>query len=153
MFFPSYAIQQFGYLPRSEGKISEKPQPTPYHEPIAPARISYKMAGKATTEDSQCAPSEIWFNESVERWERETAIHSAPGPTYLQRDYYLITAKGIENPKVVVPLILNRLANYGGDWFYALEAIAGENPAKNCETFHEALTAWGGWARERGYIE
>ena len=92
------------------------------------------------------------FNERADRWERQTAIYSNPSSLYLHRDYYAITGRGIENPRLVIPWILKRLESHGGDWFFALEKITDENPAKNCEDFDSAKSAWNEWAKERGII-
>jgi hypothetical protein len=35
------------------------------------------------------------FNERADRWEKETAIHSAPGASYLHSDYMAIIAKSL----------------------------------------------------------
>ena len=101
-----------------------------------------------------CAPSplEKEFNERADRWEKETAIYSDPAPMYLHRDYTVIAGRGIENPKLVIPWILKRLESHGGDWFFALEKIADENPAQNCEDFDSAKSAWNKWAKEHGII-
>lgn len=93
------------------------------------------------------------FNERAERWEKETAIYSAPAATYFQKDYMFIMAKGMEAPEAIVPLILDRLSVKGGDWFFALENIAGENPAKDCEDYESAVRAWSQWAKQRGLIK
>lgn len=93
------------------------------------------------------------FDKRADRWEKETAIFSSPTSFYLNKDYMVITAKGIENPKEVVPLILNRLSVRGGDWFFALENIAGENPAKDCNNFQDAVKAWNAWALKQGYAK
>jgi hypothetical protein len=103
-----------------------------------------------TGADAQLAAE---FNERAGRWEKETAIHSAPGATLLHRDYIAIIGKGMQNKKVIVPMILKRLQNSGADWFFALEQIAGENPAKNADNFDTAFGAWCGWAKARGLIK
>jgi len=107
---------------------------------------------KALPRKSDALPAfETEFKERADRWEQETAIFSAPTAFYLHKDYMVITAKGIENPKLVVPLILHRLSIHGGDWFFALERIAGENPAKDCNDYQDALKAWNDWALRRGF--
>src|SRR3954468_22581870 len=92
------------------------------------------------------------FKERADRWERESAIHSSPVVTYLYRDYLAIMGMGIMEPDAIVPLILKRIPETGADWFFALEKIAGQNPAEDCETFESAYTAWQEWAIRNGYI-
>jgi hypothetical protein len=92
------------------------------------------------------------FTARAERWEKASAVHSSPGATYLYRDYVEIMGLGMTSPQTIVPLILERLPNSGADWFFALETIAGENPAKNAETFEDAYGAWCAWAADKGYL-
>ena len=63
-----------------------------------------------------------------------------------------IITKGTENPKSIIPLILDRLSLGSGDWFFALESITGENPAHECEDYAGALQAWLEWAEECALI-
>lgn len=98
-------------------------------------------------------PYETWFNLRSDRWEKDTAIYSAPGETYLHKDYMAIITKGIENPEHIIPLILKRLTQQGGDWFFALEKITDENPALACEDYDCAVAAWTDWAKQRGMIK
>jgi hypothetical protein len=93
------------------------------------------------------------FTERADRWENETAIHSAPGPALLHKDYIAIIAAGVANKKIIIPMILKRLPISGADWFFALENISGVNPAKDAENFTDALNAWHGWAKSQGLIE
>lgn len=99
------------------------------------------------------AKLEAEFNELADRWENETAIHSSPGSTYLHKDYISIMAKGSRNKEAIVPLILKRLPNAGSDYFFALQYIAGENPAKYAKDFNGAIKAWHDWANQNGFIK
>jgi hypothetical protein len=114
---------------------------------------TYYVTSKTAPETVSSKKIEAEFNLIADRWETETAIHSSPGGMYLNKDYIAIIAKGVERPEVYVPLILNRLSVRGGDWFFALENIAGENPAKDCEDYENALIAWRDWATQRGFIK
>jgi hypothetical protein len=93
------------------------------------------------------------FNERADRWERETAILSSPSAMYLHRDYMSIIGKGIESPENIAPLILERISARHGDWFFALEQIAGKDMAENCEKYEDAVTAWYEWAKQKGYVK
>ena len=95
----------------------------------------------------------VWFEMRADRWEKETAVHSAPGAMYLHKDYMAVITKGTENPAEVIPLILHRLSVRGGDWFFALEQITEENPAIDCERYEDALRVWGEWAKQHGMIK
>jgi hypothetical protein len=96
---------------------------------------------------------EAWFSERADRWEKETAIHSSPGATYLHKDYMAVITRGVEDPKRVVPMILKRLSGHGGDWFFALEQITDANPARECENYECALKAWLEWAQRNEMTE
>ncbi len=54
----------------------------------------------------------------------------------------------------VVPLILAELQREADHWFWALEAITGENPvpAANAGQVDAAADAWLRWGREKGII-
>ncbi|MGO8698329.1 MAG: hypothetical protein ACLQVY_11500 [Limisphaerales bacterium] len=110
-------------------------------------------ATKANMEISVEAKLSAEFNERAQRWESETAVHSAPGATLLHKDYIAIIAKGAVNKRVIIPLILKRLPSSGADWFFALEHIAECNPASNATTFDEACDAWNTWAQANGFIK
>ncbi len=111
------------------------------------------VLAKANSKVDADAKLKAEFNERAERWEKETAIHSAPGATFLHKDYIAIISKGVANRKVIVPLILKRLPTSGADWFFALENIAEENPAKDAKNFEEAFNIWCGWAKTQGLIK
>lgn len=137
------------YLPP---KIAE-PCDNPNLEAYTLIPVETEMFVRANTVIGTEAQLVVEFNERADRWEKETAIYSAPGPALLHKDYIAIIAKGVANKKIIVPMILKRLQTSGSDWFFALENIAGENPAKNAETFADALNAWCGWAKTQGLIK
>ncbi len=84
------------------------------------------------------------FNERADRWETEAAIHSSPGSKFLHKDFVWIITRG----KIIVPLILDRLNTSQSDWFWALENITQENPAKDAVDFESAVKAWQEWGRD-----
>ncbi|MDQ6805142.1 MAG: hypothetical protein M3065_09260 [Actinomycetota bacterium] len=51
-----------------------------------------------------------------------------------------------------VPLILKRLAEEPAQWFWALTAITGEDPAVGQTTLDGAAGAWLSWGRARGLV-
>ena len=64
--------------------------------------------------------------------------------------YYQIIGMG---PKVV-PLILRELEKETDHWFWALEAITGENPVKEDDAgdMRASARAWLEWGRRNGLI-
>jgi hypothetical protein len=128
---------------------------TPFRVLLQPCQISANTAYIGHLRTSAALPADNvqgtqWFNERANRWEKETAIHSAPGSKYFHKDYMAVITKGSENPAYFIPMILERIAIRGGDWFFALETIADENPAKDCEDYESALKAWKEWMRVHG---
>jgi hypothetical protein len=51
-----------------------------------------------------------------------------------------------------VPLILARLREQAAQWFWALTAITGEDPAEDETTIEGATSAWLEWGRARGLV-
>jgi hypothetical protein len=51
-----------------------------------------------------------------------------------------------------LPLILRRLADEPGQWFWALTAITGEDPAAGQSTVDDAAAAWLSWGHARGLV-
>jgi hypothetical protein len=51
-----------------------------------------------------------------------------------------------------LPLILERLDDRPARWFWALRAIAREDPAEGIEAVEGAVDAWREWGHERGYV-
>jgi hypothetical protein len=139
-------IPRFAYLPLRALGFCEKPARR--HKFYAPERNRIEYQHRAIDQPIQIAPLEKWLNDHAEKWETETAIQSSPSAMYLQRDYLLVVAKGLENPKEIVPLIIKRLSSHGGDWFFALQNITGSNPAIDSDNFDDAVKAWSDWEKE-----
>jgi len=53
----------------------------------------------------------------------------------------------------VIPLILRELRERPDHWFWALNAITGEDPVGPEDDFDQAVEAWLRWGRERGYLD
>jgi hypothetical protein len=83
------------------------------------------------------------FNDRATRWELESAIHSSPGSKFPHKDFIWIITRGME----IVPYILERLSHSESDWFWALENITQENPAKDAKDFKSAVKKWQEWLR------
>lgn len=52
-----------------------------------------------------------------------------------------------------VPLILNELAEEPDHWFWALNAITGEDPADGVDSLDEAAERWLSWGHSNGYLK
>ena len=66
----------------------------------------------------------LTFVAHAERWRKETAIFSSVSDIVLNPSYQRIIGMGPD----VVPLILRDLEKTNDHWFWALEAITGQNP-------------------------
>ncbi len=134
------------------GKLFLEPEAKRENPIQVPKQLKIASIKWLSLEDAkdECVPElEAEFNSRADRWEKETAIYSAPGPKILHADYQTIMGKMGES---VIPLILKRLPKSGSDWLWALEHITDENPAKNAKSYAEAVHAWLEWGKQREYI-
>ena len=101
---------------------------------------------------AEAAPPEIErrFNDLAEKWAAETAHHSSMSTIVLHGSYQEIIGLGRD----VLPLILGRLSTDPNHWFWALRAIAGEDPvpAADVGKFDAMRQAWLQWGRSRGLV-
>lgn len=88
------------------------------------------------------------FEELADRWETETAFESVVSRKAMHPAYQRIIGMGDQ----AVPLILKRLQRMPRQWFWALTAITGEDPALGETTLDGASAAWLTWGRERGLV-
>lgn len=96
-------------------------------------------------------PSELEkeFQSHAQKWKQETFFISSLDDMCVHPSYQRIIGMG----RQVVPLILHELEQEPDHWFWALNAITGEDPAQSENTVEGAATAWLKWGKERGYIE
>lgn len=87
------------------------------------------------------------FNELADDWEASTRVMSSIHQICMNRSYQRIIGMG----PAAVPLILDRMAHHPGHWFWALQAITGEDPvAPEHQGDMAAMTAdWVAWGRRR----
>jgi hypothetical protein len=88
------------------------------------------------------------FNELVTQWRSETALESSVNRRAMNWAYQQIIGLGPD----ALPLILEELERETDDWFWALAAIAGEDPAEGTETLAEAAEAWLAWGSHEGHL-
>ena len=89
------------------------------------------------------------FNRLADIWEQETKYLSNVSDMSAHFAYQKIIKMGYE----AIPLILERLAEKPGHWFYALAIITDENPVDKDDSgdFYAMTTAWLNWGKEQGY--
>ena len=95
-------------------------------------------------------PIQERFRELKEDWKSKTRHLSNTAQISLVFPYQMIIGMGPQ----VIPLILSELEKDPDHWFWALEAITGENPvAKNEAGDMEASAeAWIRWGKQNGLL-
>lgn len=89
------------------------------------------------------------FNDLADTWERETRAESFAHRRSMHPAYQRIIGLGPD----VIPLILERVRQrQAGHWFWALNALTGEDPAAGTTKPRDARAAWLRWGAERGYV-
>lgn len=88
------------------------------------------------------------FAELAEAWRQETKFLSFAQQRAVHPAYQRIIGMGW----AAVPLILRELQRQPEHWLWALQAITGEEPARNTAGFGAAADAWLRWGRERGLL-
>src|ERR1700759_4752571 len=88
------------------------------------------------------------FDGIADKWELETVFESVITRKATHPAYQRIIGMG----EPALPLILRRLRRRPGQWFWALTAITGQDPAQDVDTVAGARNAWLRWGLERGLI-
>lgn len=91
---------------------------------------------------------EVEFENLADRWELQTDFESVVVRKAMHPAYQRIIGLG----QPAVPLILRRLQREPRQWFWALTAITGENPADGEDDAESAANAWLAWGHSRGLI-
>ena len=95
-------------------------------------------------------PLQERFRELKEDWKSKTRHLSNTAQISLVFPYQMIIGMGPQ----VVPLILSELENEPDLWFWALEAITGENPVTKNEAgdMEASAQAWIRWGKQNGLL-
>jgi len=88
------------------------------------------------------------FKDYADRWWNETRLLSSIQGKIFNHSYQRIIGMG----KEVLPLIFADLKQRGGQWYWALECITGENPASTATTLTEARQMWLDYAVEHDHL-
>ncbi len=90
------------------------------------------------------------FRELTDDWKSRTRHLSNTAQIALVFSYQKLIGLG----PPVVPLILAELENEPDHWFWALEAITGENPVSNEDAgdMDASAKAWIQWGKQQGLI-
>jgi hypothetical protein len=110
----------------------------------------YEWPGTGTTTTvTTTSDTELLFEQLADQWEMDAELTSRSSKAVLHPAYQQII--GIGSP--AIPLLLARLRDNPGHWFWALAAIAREDPADGAESFDAAREIWLTWGRDRGWID
>lgn len=92
---------------------------------------------------------ETSFLQLAEQWRQETGMHSIVSKIVIHPAYQRIIGMG----QPVVPLIFRELEREPDHWFWALQAITGENPVPTAQrgNLAEMAAAWLEWGKTNGY--
>ena len=88
------------------------------------------------------------FADRASRWRKQTRILSSIQSKIFHRDYQEIIGMG----RPALPFIFADLRDNGGHWYWALECICRDNPAREAKTLPEAKRLWLEYAQEGGFI-
>jgi hypothetical protein len=89
------------------------------------------------------------FESLAGRWEQETGAFSTIIDKVTHPAYQRIIGLG----PAAIPLILRRIRERPGYWFWALEALTGVDPAQDADGFDTAVGAWLRWGRGQRFID
>jgi hypothetical protein len=95
------------------------------------------------------AQLEAEFRKLAGQWRRDTEYLSSVAQMANHPAYQRI----IEMGRPAVPLILRELQRKPDHWFWALNAITGEDPVQTGAAFDDAVQAWLRWGRAQGYLD
>lgn len=114
-------------------------------QPENPATPARAALGYVEYDEAELAAT---FAALAAQWQDETGMLSFMHKKALHPAYQRIIGLGLP----VVPLLLHALVQQPAHWFWALEAITGENPVAPGTPPSEARAAWLVWGREWGYV-
>ena len=105
-----------------------------------------------STPTKQLSEAEIHerFRRLATDWKEKSHYLSNTAQMAMLKPYQRIIGMG----EAVVPLILEELRREPDHWFWALEAITGENPvpAENAGSVPLTAQAWIEWGKKQGYL-
>ncbi|HEV7394906.1 MAG TPA: hypothetical protein VGN86_00230 [Pyrinomonadaceae bacterium] len=93
---------------------------------------------------------ELKFQSLAEQWRKDTAHLSSITKQVIHPSYQRIIGLG----PAVLPILLSEAARQSGYWFWALNAIAGEDPVDPSDlgNVQKMSEAWLRWGKQRGVI-
>lgn len=92
----------------------------------------------------------IRFRMLKKKWEDETTFLSSAVEICMNPSYQQIIGMG----SVAIPLILSEMKNKQGHWFWALNAITGDDPVLPTQRgrIKQMTESWLRWGKDQGYL-
>ncbi len=118
-------------------RLQHPPTRRPWDE-INPERVRPKPTPSPRNVDAAV------FERLADQWESESAFESMVPQKVLHPAYQRIIGMG----QPAIPLVLKRLRDKPAQWFWALTAMTGSDPASGEDTVEGAREAWLRWGRE-----
>lgn len=119
---------------------------------VEPANISHHQISARANPVVVTEPVSIdrLFRALSAKWKEDTKLTSSLTDIVLHPAYQRIIGFGPQ----VVPLILRDLQQNGGHWFWALEALTGENPCSDEDAgrVKKMTLSWIEWGKENAII-
>jgi hypothetical protein len=136
---------EWAYRPGVRASLAT--QAWPRTAPVKTLFVEYPevSAPRATTATESTARR---FRVLADHWRQDTGMMASPKRRFMHNAYQQIIGMGRD----AVPLILAELRDRPDDWFWALAAITGEDPAKGEVEFEKARAQWLDWAKSRRYL-
>ena len=93
---------------------------------------------------------EVKFQSLAEQWRKDTAHLSSVTKQVMHPSYQRIIGLG----PAILPILLREVAQQSGYWFWALNAIAGEDPVQpdDLGNVQRMSKAWLQWGKQRSLI-
>jgi hypothetical protein len=93
---------------------------------------------------------EVKFQSLAEQWRKDTAHLSSVTKQVMHPSYQRIIGLG----PAALPILLREVARQSGYWFWALSAIAGDDPVdpNDLGNVQRMSEAWLQWGKQRGLI-
>jgi hypothetical protein len=113
--------------------------------PVSPGRVKVRVESIAATKDS----SQARFRALVEQWMEATRLLSSITEMATHPAYQQIIDMG----QTALPWIFEELRRDPDQWFWALQAITGEDPvpAEDRGNLPRMAQVWLPWAKDHGY--
>lgn len=141
-----------GTLVRDETAHQHIPASQWFH-PVSGGQLSGHIGGEGHVSEQRSevqSATRRTFETLRDKWKEENRFTPSVRDMCTSESYQRIIGMGED----VIPLILEELKEDPDHWFWALEAITGENPVEESHqgSLENMAHDWVAWGEEQGYI-